>query len=98
MDDSKVPLNDTGEDVTKANGVTVDFVKEEDDGRKAKEPGYKMKGLIYGVNDRPPFQIALVCALQVGRISVIKFHPLSCFLICVFVCIERQNKFCCDLQ
>ncbi len=29
-------------------------------------PGYKLKGLVYGVDDRPPLQIALVCAFQVS--------------------------------
>ena len=73
MDESNVPLNDSSEDVTKRNAATVDVVKEKEDVTKAKEPEYKMKGLIYGVNDRPPFQIALVCALQVGICSKVGF-------------------------
>ena len=70
QDERKVPLNDPDKDPNKPNGVIVDVVKEKEDEEtpKAKQSGYKMKGLVYGVDDKPPLQIALVCAFQVDKI------------------------------
>ena len=65
-EESKVPLR--GDDPGPAqlnNGVIVDVEKEKEVKREDL-PGYKMKGLVYGVDDRPPLQIAIICALQVG--------------------------------
>ena len=71
-EDSKVPLRqDEDFPPTKLNnGVTVDVEKEKEIQRE-NLPGYKMKGLVYGVDDRPPLQIAIICALQVGVVQSI---------------------------
>ena len=68
MDGCSVPLRQEYE----LKSVDVDEkVNEDDNGgdnetEEKPKPGYKMKGLVYGVDDRPPFQIAIVCAFQVG--------------------------------
>ena len=68
MDECSVPLGQEYE--LKSVNVDEKVNVEENCGDNEKEgkpkPGYKMKGLVYGVDDRPPFQIAIVCAFQVG--------------------------------
>ena len=68
MDEYSVPLRQEYE--LKSVNVDENVKTEENSGNSEKEekpkPGYKMKGLVYGVDDRPPFQIAIVCAFQVG--------------------------------
>ena len=56
------------ENSIKPNSVAVDIDNEiETEKTKGiREPGYKRKGIIYGVDDRPPFQIAIICAFQVS--------------------------------
>ena len=65
-EDSKIPLRQDEDSslVQLNNGVIVDVEKEKEVKREDL-PGYKMKGLVYGVDDRPPLQIAIICALQV---------------------------------
>ena len=65
MEDSSVPLR-KDEDLAKPSGVTVDMDKDERKEEKI-QPGFKKKGLVYGVDDRPPLNIALVCAFQVSK-------------------------------
>ena len=71
-EDSKVPLHQDEDSPSTQlnNGVTVDVGKEKEIQREDL-PGYKMKGLVYGVDDRPPLQIAIICALQVGVVQSI---------------------------
>ena len=66
MDDSSLPLRED-EDLAKPIGVTVDMEKDERKEEEKNRPGFKRKGLIYGVDDRPPLNIALVCAFQVSK-------------------------------
>ena len=93
IDDSMMPLRPKHEDPGHAtntklnNGVTLDVAYEKES-KKENLPGHKRKGLIYGVDDRPPLQIAIICAFQVSTdqhtgfsISFFKVRPppQSCF-------------------
>ena len=66
MDGSSVPLR-KDEDLAKPNGVTADMDKDERKEEEKIQPGFKKRGLVYGVDDRPPLNIALVCAFQVSK-------------------------------
>ena len=75
MDESSVPLRQD-EDTMKPNQTKV--AGGEDDEEKVEieedeEPGFKKKGLVYGVNDRPPFNITIVCAFQVSVNTLLQF-------------------------
>ena len=71
IDDSMMPLRPKNENPVNAtntqlnNGVTIDVAYEKET-KKENLPGHKRKGLIYGVDDRPPLQIAIICAFQVS--------------------------------
>ena len=68
MDECSVPLRQEYElkSVNVDEKVNVDDNGGENEKEEKLKPGHKMKGLVYGVDDRPPFQIAIVCAFQVG--------------------------------
>ncbi len=59
-------------------------------------PGYKLKGLVYGVEDRPPIQIALVCAFQVSYCQGHLFQDHFCVsrsVSCFKVIFTFQGQF-----
>ena len=68
MDDCSVPLRQEYElkSVNVDENVNAEENCYDNEKEEKPKPGYKMKGLVYGVDDRPPFQIAIVCAFQVG--------------------------------
>ena len=67
LEESSFPLNSF--DAAKEKESQRDSVHDDEKGPDVQYqetiPGYKRQGLVYGVEDRPPFQIALVCAFQV---------------------------------
>ena len=68
-DDSSVPLHCAEHE--KTNGVSE--THEDDEKDESLKPECETKRLIYGVDDRPPFTIALICAFQVSPYLVSKY-------------------------
>ena len=62
-DNSSVPLHHD-EDDAKLNDVKIESGKDDANGKEQHEArtGFQSKGLVYGVDDRPPFNITLISA------------------------------------
>ena len=64
-----VPLNPINDTTSQKDTKVVDGEKDgENIEEKESETGRRSKRLVYGVDERPPFHIALVCALQVKNL------------------------------
>ena len=70
-DGSSVPLHFAKHEKT-SNGVVVTITEKHEDDEKGEvlKPEYGKNRLIYGVDDRLPFTIALICAFQVSPVIV----------------------------
>ena len=66
LHESSLPLRQEDESIKAKGAVDVDEAVEDPKDQSAFKHGYKKKGLVYGVDDRPPFQIAVICAFQVS--------------------------------
>ena len=73
-DDSSVPLQ-CAEYEKIGNGVSATITDKHDDDEKdeALKSECGKKRLICGVDDRPPFIVALICAFQVSPVIVSKY-------------------------
>ena len=73
-DGSTVPLHFAEHEKT-SNGVAVTITEKHEDDEKdeALKPECGTKRLIYGVDDRPPFIVALICAFQVSPVIISKY-------------------------
>ena len=72
-DNSSVPLQCAEHEKTNGVAVIITEKHEGDEKDEALKPEYGTKRLIYGVDDRPPFTIALICACQVSPVIISKY-------------------------
>ena len=89
-DDFSVPLKQAHQEGSdKQNSVNADpglAAEKEKENEAAGDAGLHRRGLSYGVDDRPPFHIALICAFQVLCISSFLHHLIQN--------IERKKPVC----